>query len=445
MHKAVLETLKEWLPNNWKTAYSEVEDKERIQQRLIGMMHRCMPTNDYALFCLSVRAVNGLIDEEIAEKKFKKYLDSHDADETLEDFDILMDGLPLSRFQINFQKFKSLVIDRYGWVFKNSLYDELPSFMPDDYRACDSYIFWIASKINWIWRGIKVDIIKQHNELIKNEALSILNRKWEDISVADYDRAVEMLRSIEAYPELINTLRNWIFIKGENGWKVKRSNKIEALRLEEEATCKEYNVTLQDWAELYGYDYNSGFKPENTQLGILNTLYDQGSGLAALILGDLYFEGALWPIVSDLLYDSVTKEILPKMLDIIAAGIKEALGYYEVAGMRGCAIGYRAQSLIYGIFGRKDVADELELKYSKAPYAKKRAAFNLLRDYRTIDEYERKVLIDNDYKDEDGTPCRDDLMPFPLSLLALVENRAERYIDRIFNEEIRMKLKEMYH
>ena len=103
MNDIVIETLKQWHPNNWKTVYEEVEDTKCIQQSLIDLMRRCMPADDYTLFSLNVKALNELIDERIVESEFENYLDSHDIDDELVDFDIAGEDLPLSRFSINYE------------------------------------------------------------------------------------------------------------------------------------------------------------------------------------------------------------------------------------------------------------------------------------------------------------------------------------------------------
>lgn len=280
----------------------------------------------------------------------------------------------------------------------------------------------------------------KQKELIISEALAILNRKWEDISVVDYDNAIEMLRSIDAYPELINVLREWTYIKGENGWKVKRSDNIEALRLEEKATFEGDNVTLQDWANLYEYDDDSNFKPENTKAETLKTFYTQGSGLAALILGDLSFESGLDPIRRGVISDPLLKDYIPEYLESITESLKESLAYYKNAAEGGYAIGYLAQSLIYRVFGQDEIAEKLEMEYKSEPYANKRASYNLLRDYKKTYEYEvRESLVSNDFKDESGERCYNWLTPLPLSLLALDKDEALKYINIIFND-IRFKL-----
>lgn len=243
-----------------------------------------------------------------------------------------------------------------------------------------------------------------------------------------------MLRSIDAYPELVNTLREWIYIKGENGWKVKRSDTIEAMRLEEKATQEGYNVTLQDWANLYEYDYDTNFKPENTKEGTLEAFYNQGSGLASLIIGDLIFESTLVPIKHEVFTDPLLKEDIPKYLESITESLKESLVYYKNAAERGYAAGYLAQSLIYRILGKDEYVDHLEMEYKNAPYANKRALYNLLRDYKKTSEYEdRTKFINNDFKDEDK-PLYEWLTPLPLSLMALDTDECLKYIDSIFND-----------
>lgn len=441
MKDIFIDTLKKLHPDNWETIYAEVEDSKRLLQRLIHLMQQCMSADDYALFSLYEKAANDLIDEEIAKVEFEDYLDKHD-DDGLADFDIVCDRLPLSRFDINFQKFIALVIERYGWVFLHSLDGEKSNsvIIPDSNRDCDSYVRGIVFEIHWRWESIKSSIVLKQRKAIISEAHAILHRKWEDISVADYDKAIELLRSIEAYPELINVLREWTYIRGENGWKVKRSDIIEALRLEEKATYEGDNVTLQDWANLYEYDSDSSFKPENTKAETLKAFYNQGSGLAALILGDLHFETALWPIQTGFLYDVITTEIKPELVEIMANELKDALGYYEMAGIRGYAIGYLAQSLVYRVLGQNEIAEKLEMEYKNEPYANKRASYNLLRDYKRTSEYEdRTISISNDSEDEDE-PMYKWLTPLPLSLMALDKDEALKYLDRIFND-IKLELR----
>lgn len=436
MNDIVIETLKQWHPNNWKTVNEEVEDTKCIQQSLIDLMRRCMPADDYTLFSLNVKALNELIDERIVESEFENYLDSHDIDDELVDFDIAGEDLPLSRFSINYEKFITLVNERYGWIFQRSL-DGVKSnsaIVPEGNRSCDTYISCITSEINFRWESIKSQIILKQRELIISEALAILNRKWEDISVADYDKAIAMLRSIDAYPELINSLREWIYIKGENGWKVKRSDIIEALRLEEKATYEGYNVTLQDWADLYEYEDGSNFKPENTKEEILKDFYNHGSGLAALLLGDLGFESGIHPIKLEVFNDPLLKDYIPKYLESITESLKESLIYYKKAAEQGYAIGYLAQSLIYRVLGQDEIAEKLELEYKNEPYENKRASYNLLRDYKKTFEYEDRIKsISNDFE-EDDEPLYKWLTPLPLSLMALDKDESIKYIDRIFKD-----------
>ena len=306
--------------------------------------------------------------------------------------------------------------------------------MPEGNRSCDTYISCITSEINFRWESIKSQIILKQRELIISEALAILNRKWEDISVADYDKAIAMLRSIDAYPELINSLREWIYIKGENGWKVKRSDIIEALRLEEKATYEGYNATLQDWADLYEYEDGSNFKPENTKEEILKDFYNHGSGLAALLLGDLGFESGIHPIKLEVFNDPLLKDYIPKYLESITESLKESLIYYKKAAEQGYAIGYLAQSLIYRVLGQDEIAEKLELEYKNEPYENKRASYNLLRDYKKTFEYEdRTKSISNDFE-EDDEPLYKWLTPLPLSLMALDKDESIKYIDRIFKD-----------
>lgn len=437
MDNPIAQFLKELFPNKWGSVLSEIEDTKRIQQRLIGMMHRCMPYDDYALFSLSVRAVNEIIDEESAETKFEEYLDSHDAEETLEDLDITSDSLPLSRFRIDFQKFQSLVLERYNWLFSHSNVRGLGTleFIPKENSDCDAYISNIAFLIHLRWDFIESSILCKYRESIISQANAILTRKWEDISVTDYDRAVEMLRSVDAYPELINVLREWVYIRGENGWKVKRSDTIEAMRLEEMATREGDNVTLQDWANMYEYDYGSNFNSDNTKTGILETFYNQGSGLAALILGDLNLEEGLWPIRFKGEREAYSKDMVESMSEYL----KVSLAFYKDAAARGYAIGYLTQSLIYKILGEVEIADKLELEYKNSPYIEKRASYNLLRDYKKTFQYEERTdLINNNFKDENGDPCKDWLTPLPLSILALDENEAIKYLHAIFDEVMPM-------
>lgn len=434
MNDIVIEALKQWHPYNWEAVYEEVEDTKCIQQSLIDLMRHCMPA-DYTLFSLNVKALNELIDEWIVESEFENYLDSHDIDDEFVDFDIVGEDLPLSRFSINYEKFITLVNERYGWIFQRSL-DGVKSksaIVPEGNCSCDTYISCITSEINFRWESLKSQIILKQRELIISEALAILNRKWEDISDVDYDNAIEMLRSIDAYRELIGVLREWIYIKGENGWKVKRSDIIEALRLEEKATYEGDNVTLQDWVSLYEYEHDSNFKPENTKAGTLEAFYNQGSGLAALILGDLSFESCLDPIKLEVFNDPLLKDYIPKYLEFITESLKESLVYYKNAAERGYVIGYLAQSLIYRVLGQDEIAEKLEMEYKNEPYANKRASYNLLRDYKRTSEYEdRTKSISNDFE-EDDEPLYKWLTPLPLSLMALDKDESIKYIDRIFN------------
>lgn len=286
-----------------------------------------------------------------------------------------------------------------------------------------------------IVRILRVSMLKEQIDNIKYEALAILNREWQDITDADYHKAIELLSSIEAYPELIDTYRNWVYITGENGWKVKRSDILEALRLEEEATQKGENVTLRDWADLYQSDHNSEFVTEKSKVGNLESFYNQGSGLAALILGDICFEYSLAPIKSDSLNDSLLKEFRQTGLDLIIRGLKEALGYYKEATGRGYAAGFMAEALIYHILGQAETEDKLEQEYKAAPYKCKRATYNLLRDYKQTSEYDQRTgLINNNFKDDEGDLCHEWLTPLPLSLLVLDKNEAIKYVDRIFKD-----------
>lgn len=434
----IAQTLQELMPETWETALSDVKDNSTIEKVLVNLMRQCMSKDDYTLFKLSISAINGWINEDIAEAKFEKYLDTHDLDESLEYHDILCDGIPVSQFQIDFNKFINLTHEKYGWVYEYSsqkiecsalIVPENPSI------DCDAYITGIAFEINLLWMSIKSKIYIRYRESVKAEALSIIQRNWEDISAADYDRAIGMLRTIDAYPELINILREWIFIKGENGWKVKRSDTIEALRLEEEATLKGENVTLQDWADLYTYDTNSAINQDNTKIGILETLCKEGSGLAALILGDICFESSLWFIKLDNLNNrAFTKESRDLMEVGICDELKLAIDYYKTAAGRGYAMGYMAQSLIYRIFGQVDIAKEHEQNYKNAPYTDKRASYNLSRNYKKTDEYKKRTeLINNNFKDDEGDACYNWLTPLPLSLLALDKAKALKYVDRIFS------------
>lgn len=436
MNEIIIEALKQWHPYNWEAVFEEVEDTKCIQQSLIDLMRHCMPADDYTLFSLNVKALNELIDERIIESEFENYLDSHDIDDEFVDFDIAGEDLPLSKFSINYEKFITLVNERYGWIFQRSL-DGVKSnsaIVPEGNRSCDSYISCITSEIHFRWESIKSQILVKQRELIISEALAILNRKWEDISVADYDNAIEMLRSIDAYPELINSLRQWISIKGENGWKIKKSDTLEALRLEEKATREDWNVTLRDWADLYEYDCGSNIKPENTKAGTLEAFYNKGSGLAALILGDLSFEYGLWPFKDKVFGDPLLKDYIPGYLESITKSLKEALVYYKNAAERGYAIGHLAQSLIYRVFGHVDIVEKLEMEYKNEPYANKRASYNLLRDYKRTSEYEdRTKSISNDFE-EDDEPLYKWLTPLPLSLMALDKDESIKYIDRIFND-----------
>lgn len=284
-------------------------------------------------------------------------------------------------------------------------------------------------------RRLRDSMLKEQIDNLKSEALAILNRKWEDITDADYHKAIELLSSIDAYPELIDTYRNWVYIKGENGWEVKRSDILEAIRLEEEATQKGENVTLRDWADLYQSDNDSEIVTEKSKAGILESFYNQGSGIAALILGDICFEHSLAPIKSDSLNDPLLKELGYNGLNLIVAGLKNALRYYKEAAERGYAAGYMAQALIYHIFGQVETADKLEQEFKDAPYKCKRSSYNLLRDYKQTSEFEqRTVLINNNFKDDEGEPCRDWLTPLPLSLLALDKDEAVKYVDSIFKD-----------
>jgi len=436
MNEIIIETLKQWHTNNWEAAYKEVEDTKCIQLRLIDLMRHCMPADDYVLFSLNVKALNELIDQRVVESAFEDYLDSHDADVELVDFDIACEDLPLSRFSINYEQFITLVNERYGWLFQHSL-DGVKSnsaIEPEGNRSCDSYISCITYEIHFRWESIKSQILVKQRELIISEALAILNSKWEDITVADYNKAIEMLRSVDAYPELINVLREWIYIKGENGWKIKKSDTIEALRLEEKATREGCKVTLQDWANLYEYDCGTNFKQENTKAGTLEAFYNQGSGLAALMLGDLSFESGLDPIKREVFNDPLLKHSIPEYLESITESLKESLVYYKNAAELGYAVGYLAQSLIYRVLGLNKIAEKLEMEYKNEPYANKRASYNLLCDYKRTSEYEDRIKsISNDFE-EDDEPLYKWLTPLPLSLMALDKDESIKYIDRIFND-----------
>lgn len=436
-NEIIAKTLQVWMPDTWKTSLSDVKDRSTIEKVLVNLMQQCMSKDNYDLFELSISATSDWIDGDYAEAKFEKYLDTHDVTESLECHDILCDGLPISLFQIDFNKFINLVHERYGWVYEHTLqeFESSSLVVPGNPSIdCDTYITSIAFDIDLRWMSIKGKLENKYRETVKSDALSILQRDWEDISNFDYDNAIEMLRSIDAYPELINTLREWIYIKGENGWKVKRSDTIEAMRLEEKATQEGYNVTLQDWANLYEYDYDTNFKPENTKEGTLEAFYNQGSGLASLIIGDLIFESTLVPIKHEVFTDPLLKEDIPKYLESITENLKESLVYYKNAAERGYAAGYLAQFLIYRILGKDEYVDHLEMEYKNAPYANKRALYNLLRDYKKTSEYEdRTKFINNDFKDEDK-PLYEWLTPLPLSLMALDTDECLKYIDSIFND-----------
>lgn len=284
-------------------------------------------------------------------------------------------------------------------------------------------------------RFLRNSMLKEQIDNIKSEALDILNRKWENITDADYNKAIKLLSSIEAYPELIDAYRNWVYIKGKNGWKVKRSDILEALRIEEVATQKGENVTLRDWADLYQTDHDSEIIPEKTKTGILESFYNQGSGLAALILGDICFEYSLAPIKRDSLNDPLLKDFRQLNLDLIVTGLKVALSYYKEAAGREYAAGYMAQALVYHICGQAEAANKLEQEYKDAPYKCRRASYNLLRDYKQTSEYEQRTsLINNNFKDDEGEPCHDWLTPLPLSLLVLDKDEAIKYVDSIFKD-----------
>lgn len=431
----VKSTLKEWLPDNWEMAYLEVKDKQAIIQALLEIMRCCMSDDDYLLFSLCVSANNDLIDYNIVEIQFHNYLDTHEVDDEIANLDIL--EIPISLFKIDYPKFISLTQNKFGWVYEHSLEGEKSSsiVIPGKDIDCDVYISRIAYDIHIRWGFIESFIIRRYNDSVKDEALAILCREWDNISVADYNRAIQMLRSVDAYHDLINTLRSGTYIKDQNGWKVKRSDIIEALRLEEEATRKDCNVTLKDWAELYEYDYGSDSKFDEAKLVILKSFYNRGSGLSALILGDLNFEDSVDSIKSEVFSDDLLKESIPHFLNSISEFFKESLSFYKVAASRGYAMGYRCQSLIYRIFGKNELADKLENEYKNAPYANKRAVFNLLRDYKSIDEYEERIeLINNNFKDDGGKPCRKWITPLPLSLLALDIDEAKKYLHAIFDD-----------
>ena len=292
MEAIVKETLKKWLGDSWEKSVSEAEDEKKIELVLLDLIKQCMPAEDFELFSLVTKINHDLLDEEQEEEEIENYIATHDLDK---DFDIMEEDFPLSIFNIDYQKFKTLVLEKYNWIFER--YPRLISneFNPSQYKACESYIYILAFTIKLSWDNIKFVIIQDYNKKIKEEALSILNRKWEDISTEDYKIAIEMLKTAKAYNELVEFLSTGVNVKGDNGWKVKRSDKIEALRIEEEVT-KTDNVTLKDWVDLLGWDHNSGINPENTNYGILEKLYDEGSGIAALILGDRCFDSAIYSL-----------------------------------------------------------------------------------------------------------------------------------------------------
>lgn len=415
METIVKETLKEWLGSSWEKALVEVTDEKNIGLVLLDLIKQCMPTEDFELFSLVTKIHNDLIDEEQEEEEIDNYFANH---ELGFDFDFFEGDFPLSRFKIDFNKFSSLILEKYNWIFNNSYAVSDSNFMPIGDISCDTYITIITNDIYVRFNGIKSSITYKYNKKIKEEALSILNRKWEEITVEDYQKAIEMLKSVNAYNELIEVLSTGIYIKGENGWKVKRSNEIEALKIEEKAV-KTDNVTLKDWVYLLKDDYNSGINPENTNEGILGKLYNEGSGLAALILGDYRFKLLLGFISGGI----VTQDWSEWRYNAILETLRQTINYYKTAAERNCAIGYRVCSLIYSLLGNKEKSCIQEQDYQKAPYDNKRSAFNLRRDYNKELEWEKEngFRFTKNYWE-----------PAPLSIIALDEQKAKKYLKRKF-------------
>lgn len=415
MNDVIKETVKRWLPDSWEKALSEVEDQKNIELVLLDLIKQCMSSDDFELFSLVTKIHNNLMEEEQEEEEIENYISTHDLDD---DFDIMEEDFPLSNFKIDYQKFRSLVLERYNWIFNNSYAVSDSNFMPVRDISCDTYITIITNDIYVRFNGIKSSITYKYNEKIKKEALSILNRKWEDITIEDYQKAIEMLKSVNAYNELIEVLSTGIYIKGENGWKVKRSNEIEALKIEEK-TVKTDNVTLKDWVYLLKEDYNSGINPENTNEGIIGKLYNEGSGLAALILGDYRFKLLLGFISGGIEMQDWSEW----RYNAISETLRQTINYYKTAAERNCAIGYRTCALIYYVLGDKDKSESFEQDYQKAPYDNKRNAFNLRRDYNRELEWEKEngFRFTKNYWE-----------PAPLSIIALDEQKAKKYLKREF-------------
>ena len=415
MNDVIKETVKGWLPDSWEKVLSEVEDQKNIELVLLDLIKQCMPADDFELFSLLTKIHNNLIDEEQEEEEIENYIANHDLGY---DFDFMEEDFPLSRFKIDFNKFSSLILERYNWIFNNSYAVSDSNFMPIGDISCDTYITIITNDIYVRFNGIKSSITYKYNEKIKEEAISILNRKWEDITGEDYQKAIEMLKSVNAINELIEVLSTGVYIKGDNGWKVKRSNKIEALKIEENAV-KTDNITLKDWVDLLLWDYNSGMNPENTHQGILEKLYNEGSGLAALILGDYKFKLLLGLISGGIM----TQDWSDWRYNAISETLRLTMNYYKTAAERNCAIGYRVCALIYYVLGDKDKSESFEQDYQKSPYDYKRSAFNLLRDYNKELEWEKE----NGFRF-----TKNYLEPAPLSIIALDEQKAKKYLKRKF-------------
>lgn len=415
MNEIVKETLKKWLPEAWEQALDEVKDRKNIELSLLDLIKQCMPAEDFELFSLVVKIHNDLMDEEQEEEEIENYIDTHDLGY---DFDFMEGDFHLSRFKIDFNKFNSLILERYNWIFNNSYAVNDSNFMPVGDISCDTYINIITNDIYVRFIGIKSSITYRYNEKIKQEALSILNRKWEDISLEDYKKAIEMLKTAKAYNELVEFLSTGVYVKGDNGWKVKRSDKIAALRIEEEATKRD-NVTLKDWVDLLRRDYNSGINPENTNEGILEKLYNEGSGIAALILGDYTFKLLLSLVANGIRYKDWSEWRFKSISELL----NKTICYYKKAAERNCAIGYRSCALIYYVLGDKDKSESFEQDYQKSPYDYKRSAFNLDHDYNKRLEWD---------KENGFSSINKYWYPAPFSIIALDEKKAKRYLKRRF-------------
>ena len=64
MNAIVRETIKQWFPDSWEKALSDVDDQQNIELVLLDLIKQCMPAEDFELFSLVTKIQNDLIDED---------------------------------------------------------------------------------------------------------------------------------------------------------------------------------------------------------------------------------------------------------------------------------------------------------------------------------------------------------------------------------------------